>query len=62
MTIYLDDHFKLGRYLGLSVDIGPAMTAKIKKQTRQVVHRSKYQPLTQDEWIGKSAKPNQVCS
>ena len=29
MALYPDDHFKLGRYLGPSINIGPAMMAKI---------------------------------
>ena len=40
----------LGRYLGPSMDIGPAMTAKILKPNGQVVHRSTLRPLTRDEW------------
>ena len=39
----------LGRYLGPSVDIGPAMTAKILKDTGWVVNRSTFRALTQDE-------------
>jgi hypothetical protein len=39
----------LGRYLGPSTDIGPAMTAKILKKTGHVVHRSTFRALTDDE-------------
>jgi hypothetical protein len=39
----------LGRYLGPSVDIGPAMTAKILKANGQVIHTSTYRSLTPDE-------------
>ena len=39
----------LGRYLGPSFDIGPAMTAKILKENGQYVHRSTYRSLTNDE-------------
>ena len=46
---YPDDREVLGRYLGPSIDVGPAMTAKILKENGQVVHRSTYRPLTQDE-------------
>ena len=47
---YPHDHFKLGRYLGLSIDIGPALMAKIIKENGQILQRSKYQALTQEEW------------
>ena len=33
---YLDDHFKLERNLGPSIDIGPAIMAKIIKENVQV--------------------------
>ena len=42
--------FKLGRYLGPSIDICPALTEKNIKEDGQVLHRSTYQALTQDEW------------
>ena len=48
-ALYSDDHFKLGRCLGLSINIGPAMTAKIIKENYQVFHRSMYQALTKEE-------------
>lgn len=44
-----DDKEILGRYLGPSIDIGPAMTAKILKKNGQVVHRSTYRAVTADE-------------
>ena len=47
---YPNDHFRLGRYLDLSIDIGPALTMKVIKNNGQVVHRSTYHALTQDEW------------
>ena len=47
MALYLDDYFKLARCLVLSIDFGPAMTAKIIKYNDQVLHRSMYQALTQ---------------
>jgi hypothetical protein len=34
------DKMKLGRYIGPSVDIGPAMTAKVLKSNGQVIHTS----------------------
>ncbi len=36
----------LGRYLGLAIDVGPAMTAKILQHNGEVVYRSMYWPLT----------------
>ena len=44
-----EDKQVLGRYLGPSIDIGPAMTAKILKTNGQVIHSSTYRPLTPDE-------------
>ena len=44
-----DDKMIIGRYLGPSFDIGPAMTAKILKANGQYVHRSTYRALTEDE-------------
>ena len=38
-----DDVLKLGHYLGPSIDVGPAMTAKILMENSQVLHRSTYQ-------------------
>ena len=37
-----DDVLKLGHYLGLSIDIGQAMTVKILTGNGQVLHRSTY--------------------
>ena len=48
MAPYPDDYFKLGKYLVLSVDIGPALMAKIIKENK---NRN-----------GKNAKPNVVHS
>ena len=50
MVQYLDDHFKLGRWLGMSTDVGPAIFAKIIEENGRVPYRSTYQALTQDEW------------
>jgi len=44
-----DNRFALGRYLGPSTDIGPAMTAKILKSNGQVVHRSTLRALNSFE-------------
>ena len=46
----------LGRYLGPSIDIGPAMTAKILKANGQVVYRSTYRALTEEEWVSEDEK------
>lgn len=44
-----EDKECLGRYLGPSPDIGPAMTAKILKANGQVTHCSTYRAITFDE-------------
>jgi hypothetical protein len=44
-----DDKMVTGRYLGPSLDVGPAMTAKILKQNGERIHRSTYRALTDDE-------------
>jgi hypothetical protein len=44
-----EDKVVLGRYLGPSIDVGPAMTAKILKANGEVVHRSTYRSLTDEE-------------
>ena len=46
---YPEDKLVLGRYLGPSTDIGPAMTAKILKRNGQTVHRTTLRALTEDE-------------
>ena len=53
MAPYPDDHYKLGRCLGPSIDIGPDVVAKIIKENDQILHRSTYQALTQEEWEGE---------
>jgi hypothetical protein len=57
-----EDKLVLGRYLGPSIDIGPAMTAKALKQNGQRVHRRTFQGLTEDERLGPSAKPELVTT
>ena len=44
-----DDVLVLGRYLGPSIDVGPALAAKILKSNGQIVCRSTYRELTSDE-------------
>ena len=46
-ALHPDNYLKLGRYIGLSTDTGPAMTAK-------------YQALTKMNGNGKSAKLNML--
>ena len=44
---------KLGSYLGPSIDISSAMTAKFLTENGQVLHRSTYRLLTPDELLDK---------
>eukprot|EP00804_Cyclotella_cryptica_P021438 CCRYP_005781-RA/>CCRYP_005781-RA protein AED:0.29 eAED:0.29 QI:0/0/0/1/1/1/3/0/397 len=46
-----EDSLVLGRYLGPSIDVGPALTAKILKQNGEVVHWSTYRELTPEESV-----------
>ena len=46
---YPEDKLVLGRYLGPSTDIGPAMTAKILKSNLQYVHQRTLRGLTDEE-------------
>ena len=39
----------LGQYLGVAINVGPAMTPKILKANRQVVYCSTYRGLTEKE-------------
>ena len=57
-----DDVLKLGHYDGPSIDIGPAMTAKILTENGQVLHWSTYRPLTSDELLHKDRKPKQFMA
>ena len=50
---------KLGHYLGLSIDEGPAMTTKIFPENGQVLHRSTYQPSNPDELLDKDGSDAQ---
>ena len=50
-TLFPDDMLKLGCYLGSSIDVGPAMTAKIFMKNGNVLRRSTYEPLTPDELL-----------
>ena len=48
MEPFPDDHFKQDKYLGPSIDIGPAMMVKIIKENGLVLHRYTYWALTQE--------------
>ena len=52
---------KLGHYLRPSIDIGPAMTAKVLIENRQVLHISMYRPLTLYELLGKEVHGQSLC-
>ena len=56
MALYLDSHFKLNIYSGPSIDVGPAMKAKILTKNGQILHKSMYHALTQDEWGSDESK------
>ena len=43
---YPESKEKLGRWLGRSIDIGPAMMAKVLKPNGQLLHVSTYRPLS----------------
>ena len=60
MEPYLDDCFKLGMYLGPKIDDGLAMNTKILKKTGQVIHRSMFWALTQDEQDRGECKDKQL--
>jgi hypothetical protein len=49
MVSYPEDKVVLDRYLGPSIDVGPALTAKILKDNGQIVPRSTYRGLTPEE-------------
>ena len=53
---YPDDKLVLGRYLGPSFDVGPAMTAKILKANGQVVTRTTLRGLTEEEQLSDEHK------
>ena len=52
-ALFPDDLLKLGCYLGPSIDVGPAMTAKILMENGQVLHRSTCRSLTSHELLDK---------
>ena len=48
-----DTKYTLGRYLGPSIDVGPAMMAKMLKANGQILHRTTYHALMDHELNGK---------
>ena len=46
---YPDNNIVLGRYLGPTLDVGPAMCAKMLKRNGKVVPRSTLRALTREE-------------
>ena len=47
--LFPDENPVLGRFLGVAIDVGPAMTAKILKPNGEVVYQSTYRRLTDSE-------------
>ena len=56
---FQDNMLKLGHFLCPSIDIGPAMAAKILTENGPVLHRSTYTPLTLDELLDKDGSDAQ---
>ena len=54
-----EDKLILGRWLGPSIDVGPAMTGKILKNNGNTRHVSTYRPLTKEE-LEDPVKQNQM--
>ncbi len=50
----------LGKYLGPTTDVGPAMTAKILQHNDKVVYCSTYRPLTIEEWAHPSVQQSMI--
>ncbi len=49
-TIFIpEDWIVLGKYIRRSINVEPAMTAKILTQMEEVVHHSTYRPLTPND-------------
>ncbi len=57
---YPNEPLHLGKYLGPSVDMGPAMTAKILQHNGKVVYQSIYQPLTIEEHADNTKQQDMV--
>ena len=58
---YPGDKVVIRHYLGPSMSVGPALTAKMRKANGQVMHRSSYQSLTPDGvWDPTEIKKREV--
>ena len=62
MALYPDPHFRLGRHICPSIDIGPAIMAKIIKENIRSFVDPCTEHLPKKNGNEKSAKPNVVCS
>ena len=51
---YPDDNPVLGRFLGIAIDVGPAMTAKLLKSNGEVIYWSTYRGMTDTEVINQA--------
>eukprot|EP00957_Ditylum_brightwellii_P205724 15345117-Ditylum_brightwellii.AAC.1 len=51
-----EDKEMLGRYLGPSFDVGPAMCAKFLKENSRAVNRTTYRPLNKDKFDSPKIK------
>ena len=56
-ALFPHDVLKLGRFLVPSINISPAMTAKIHTESGQVLYRSAQRQLTPDELLDRD-RPN----
>ena len=53
---YPEDNLVLGRWLGPTRDVGSEHTAKILKANAEIVNRSTFRPLTEEELLSESHK------
>ena len=49
MAPYPNDHLKLDRFLEPGTEVDLSITARFPKEKGQILHRSIYQALTQEE-------------
>ncbi len=57
---YPDECLFLEKYLGPTIDVGPAMTAKILQYNGKIVYRSTYQSLTIKEHANDTVQQDMV--
>ncbi len=57
---YPDEPLYVGKYLGPTIEVGPAMTTKIIQNNSKVVYRSTYQPLTVEEQIDMTVQQDML--